>query len=99
MFFFNSWRDRRFKADGQKEAGNYEAGGEETGPPQGLGGHRGCHKSQDRARLPHQCTQSQLQMAKRTQDWYVCAHKWHVHFNIELASVAYLPIHTQLSRT
>lgn len=41
--FFNSWRDRRFKADGQKEAGNYEAGGEETGPPQGLGGHRGCH--------------------------------------------------------
>lgn len=43
IVFFYSWRDRRFKADGQKEAGNYEAGGEETGPPQGHGGHRGCH--------------------------------------------------------
>lgn len=47
VVFLDRWRDRRFKANGQKEAGDNEAGGQEAGPPQGLWGHRGRHQSQD----------------------------------------------------
>lgn len=82
------WRDRRFKVDGQKEVGDSEAGEQEAGLPQGLGGHRGRHQLQDRARLPHWCTQSELSMAEGTQDRYVCPHTLHVYIvHTEWASI------------
>lgn len=49
LCFGDRWRDRRFEVDGQKEAGDSEAGEQEASLLQGLGGHWGRHQSQDRA--------------------------------------------------
>lgn len=73
------WRDRRFEVDGQKEAGDSEAGEQEAGLLRGLGGHRGRHQSQDRARIPYQFSQSQIQKAEGTQGRYGWPHTLPAH--------------------
>lgn len=45
LFYGDRWRDRRFEVDGQKEAGDSEAGEQEASLPQGLGGSSPVAKS------------------------------------------------------
>lgn len=57
-----------------------EAGEQEAGLLQGLGGHRSRHQSQDQARLPHQFSQSQIQKAEGTQGRYGWPHTLPAHW-------------------